>query len=331
MKEVYAFIISLFLIVLLVIWIGPVNIYESLKTANWIFIFLAVIIHLTAILVRSLRWGFIINQPKKIKKNYIVKTIGLFAGNFSPMRAAGEILNAVAGKKINKISISKGLSTGLTERFFDLIIAGLLLVIASFFIPKIHYIALIGGLLTLSLVFIVFLINWNKNFNLWLYEKLHPFMSKLPIKEDNLNNLYIKFTHALENMTEYTNSFTSFKNMMIVLILSTCSWILECTRLFIVLYAFNVHISFLSIIIIFFLANLIAILSVLPGGIGSFELSLTGLFVVVGVPVALAGSIALIDRLASFWVVNILGIIFCSIYAKDIINEIKNHILDIRT
>ncbi len=90
-------------------------------------------------------------------------------------------------------------------------------------------------------------------------------LSKLPIKEDNLDNLYIKFTHALENMTQYTNSFTSFKNLIIVLILSTCSWILECARLFTVLYAFNVHISFLSIIIIFFLANLIAILSVLPG------------------------------------------------------------------
>ena len=286
MKEFYAFFASLILIFLLLIWIGPYNIYESLRTANWAFVCLAVIIHLTAILVRSIRWGFIINQPKKIRKNYIVKTIGLFAGNLSPMRAAGEILNAIAGKKINKISISKGLSAGLTERFFDLTIAGLLLIIASFFMPKIHYIALLGGLLTLGLVIIVFLINWNENFSLWLGEKLHPIISKLPIKEDNLDNLYTKFTDAIINIIQYTYSFSNFKNLIIVLILSASSWILECVRLFTVLYAFNVHISFLSIIVIFFLANLIGILSILPGGIGSIELSLTGLFVVVGVPVA---------------------------------------------
>ncbi len=331
MKEFYIFIISLILIVLLVIWIGPSNIYESLKTANWELIFLAIIIHLTAILVRSLRWGFIINQPKKIRKNYIVKTIGLFAGNLSPMRAAGEILNAVAGKKINEISISKGLSAGLTERFFDLTIAGLLLIFASFFMPKIHYIALIGGLLTLGLVFVVFLINWNKNFSLWLYKKLNPIISKLPITGDNLDSLFIKFTDAVMDMTQYTNSFTNFRNLIIVLILSISSWLLECARLFTVLYAFNIHISFLSIIIIFFLANLIGIISVLPGGIGSIELSLTGLFVIVGVPVALAGSIAIIDRLASFWVVNFMGIIFSSIFAKDMLSEIKNHVLDIRS
>jgi uncharacterized protein (TIRG00374 family) len=331
LKEAYVFIVSLILIVLLVIWIGPVSIYNSLKTANWAFILLAVIIHLTAVGVRSLRWGFIIDQPKKIRKNYIVKTIGLFAGNFSPMRAAGEILNAVAGKNINQISISKGLSAGLTERFFDLTIAGLLLIAASFFIPKIHYIALIGGLLSLGLVFMVFLVNWNENISLWLYEKLHPIICKLPIKEDNLDNLYIKFTNGIRNMIQYTHSFTNFKNLIIVLTLSALSWILECIRLYTVLYAFNVHISFLSIIIIFFLANLIGILSVLPGGIGSIELSLTGLFVVFGVPLALAGSIALIDRLASFWVVSVMGIIFSSIYAKDILNEIKNNLLDIRT
>jgi glycosyltransferase 2 family protein len=331
LKEFYIFIISLILIILLVLWIGPLNIYNSLKTANWAFIFLAVIIHLVAIWVRSLRWGFIIDQPKKFRKNYIVKTIGLFAGNFSPMRAAGELLNAIAGKKINKISISKGLSAGLTERFFDLTIAGLLLILASFYIPKIHLIALIGGSLTLGIVFIVFLINWRKDISLWIYEKIHPIICRLPINEGKLGNLYNNFTNTIINMTKYTNSFSCFKNLMIVLILSSISWILECARLYTVLYAFNFHISFLSIIIIFFLANLIGILSVLPGGIGSIELSTTGFLVIFGVPVALAGSIALVDRLASFWVVSVMGIIFSSIYAKDMLNEIKNQVLDIHS
>jgi uncharacterized protein (TIRG00374 family) len=329
LKRLYVYLVSLILLVLLVIWIGPVNIFNALKTANWALIVLAVIIHLIAVGIRSLRWGFIINQPQKIRKNYIVKTIGLFAGNFSPMRSAGEVLTAVAGKRINKITVSEGLSAGLTERFFDLAIAGLLLLMCAFFLPKVRYMALIGGLLTLGLVFIIYLINWNEKASLTLYEKLHPIICKLPIKEEKLDNLYHILTQSISNIIEYTKSFTSFNNLILVLILSSISWILECIRLYTILYAFNVEISFLAVIIIFFLANLVGILSVLPGGMGSIEISLTGLFVLFGVPDALAGSVALIDRLASFWVVTALGIVFSAIYARDILDEIKNHVLDL--
>ena len=324
MKRSYVLIISLILIILLILWIGPINIINSLKTANWTFILLACIIHLLAVYIRSIRWGFIINQPKKFKKNYIVKTIGLFAGNFSPMRSAGEVLGAVAGKKINKISISEGLSAGLTERFFDLVIAGFLLVISAFFVPKIRFVALIGGVLTLGLVLLIYTINWKENTSLWLYRKIHPIICKLPINENKLDNLYHKFIQGLKSMIKYTQSFTNFKNLIFVLILSAFSWILECARLYTVFYAFNVDISFIAIIIIFFLANLVGILSVLPGGIGSIEISLTGLFVIFGVSDILAGSIALVDRLASFWLVTVMGIFFSSFYAKGILEEVKN-------
>jgi hypothetical protein len=87
--------------------------------------------------------------------------------------------------------------------------------------------------------------------------------------------------------------------------------------------------DFMAIIIIFLLANVIGVLSALPGGIGSIEISLTGLFVLFGVPSALAGSIALVDRLVSFWLVNVLGIIFSAYYARDILDEIKKYTISL--
>jgi glycosyltransferase 2 family protein len=330
LKQVYIFIVSLILLTLLILWIGPVNIINALKTADWRFILLAVIIHLVTIFVRSVRWGFIIKQTTEFKKNYIVKTIGLFAGNFSPMRSAGEVLNAVAGKKINHITLSEGLSAGLTERFFDLAIVGFLLIISALFLPKVRVIAVLGGLLSLAIMILVYLVNWREDSGLWMYEKIHPLLSKLPIKKEILDNLYIKFTQGLSGMIDYTHSFTSFKNLSFVFLLSALSWILECIRLYTVFYAFNVKISFLAIVIIFLLANVIGIISALPGGIGSIEISLTGLFLLFGVPGALAGSIALVDRLVSFWVVSALGVVFSSYYAKDILEEVKSHTLDLK-
>lgn len=331
MKQFYVLIASLILLVLLVLWLGPSNIINAVKTANIWLILLAVLIHLVVIGVRSVRWGFIINQSFEFKKNYVVKTIGLFAGNFSPARTAGELMNAVAGKNINHISLSEGLSAGLTERLFDTIVIAILLITASFFMPHIRYMALIGGILSLAIVVLIYLINWRENTSLWMYEKIHPLVSKLPIKEEVLDNMYTKFTAGLKGMIEYTNSFSNFKNLSFVFLLSTMSWLLECVRLLTVFCAFNVKISFSAIVIIFLLANIIGIVTALPGGIGSIEISLTGLFVLFGVSGSLAGSIALVDRLVSFWVVSALGLIFASYYARDILGDIKRYTLDLKT
>jgi hypothetical protein len=322
--------ISLVLIVLLILWIGPQQIIDAFKTANWGLLILAMIIHLVAVGLRSIRWGFIINKPKEFKNNFVVKTIGLFAGNFSPVRTAGEPVTAIAGKKINKISLSEGLSAGLTERFFDFIIVGLLLLISCIWLPKIRYLAIIGGILSLSFVVLIYFINWRENASIWLYEKIHPLIERLPIQEEVLDNFYEKAVQLLKSMVTYTKSFTTYKNLILVIILSALSWLVECLRLLTVFYAFNLEISFVAVIIIFLLANIIGVVTVLPGGIGSIEISLTGLFVLFGVPRALSGSIALADRLVSFWVVTVLGLIFSFYYAKDIFDEIKKFSIDLK-
>lgn len=330
MKRFYVFIISIILIILLILWIGPQNIINAFKNASLKWLIVALLIHLLAVGVRSFRWGFIINKPFEFKNNYIVKTIGLFAGNFSPMRAAGEALNAVAGKKINKISLHEGLSAGLTERFFDLLIVGLLLILAAIWIENVRYLSILGAFLSLVIVALIYFVNWREGSSIWIYEKIHPLLSRLPINEGTLNNMYLKFTEGLKGMIKYTNTFTTKGNITIVFILAIVSWLLECIRLYAVFYAFNVQMNFASIVVILLLANVIGVLSLLPGGMGSMEISLTGLFVLFGVPSALAGSIALADRLVSFWAVSVLGVIFSSYYAKEILGEVKNFTMDLK-
>ncbi|MGZ4857487.1 MAG: UPF0104 family protein [Methanobacteriaceae archaeon] len=331
MKRYYIFLVSLLILVLLVLWIGPQKMWEVIKTANWWLILLAVFIHLFVVWVRSVRWGFIIQQPLAFRKNFVVKTIGLFAGNFSPMRSAGEVLNALAGKRINNISLSEGLSAGLTERFFDGVIVAVLLIICALLIPKVRVIAILGGLASFGLLMLIYLINWREDTSLWFYNRIHFLFRILPIQAEITDNFYRKFTQGLRGMTEYTNSFSNFWNLLFVFLLTAASWLLECVRLYVVFIAFDIKINFVAIIIIFLLANIIGILSALPGGIGSIELSLIGLFLLFGIPSTIGASIALVDRLASFWVVTALGIIFSAYYAHDILDEIKGFTFGLRS
>jgi uncharacterized protein (TIRG00374 family) len=331
LKRYYVFLFSILLLALLIIWIGPHQMWDVIINANIWLILLAVSIHLFVVWIRSLRWGYIIKQPWEFKKNFIVKIIGLFAGNFTPMRTGGEVLSAVAGKKINQITLSEGLSAGLTERFFDSIIVAVLLITCAFLIPKVKLIAILGGLVSLGLLLLIYLINWREDTSLWIYNRVHYIFRFLPLSEELVENFYHKFTVGLKSIVEYTRLFSSLKNLLIVLLLTTGSWIFECVRLYVVFMAFDVKISFLAIIIIFLLANIIGILSILPGGIGSIELSLTGLFMLFGVPSALGGSIAMVDRLASFWIITALGIIFSAYYARDILYEIKNYTIGLKS
>ncbi|PKL67461.1 MAG: hypothetical protein CVV28_06275 [Methanobacteriales archaeon HGW-Methanobacteriales-1] len=321
----YIMSISLLLIIILILWIGPLNILKSLEDVNWILILLALLIHILVLFLRGFRWGFIIKKPWDFKDNFVVKTIGLFAGNFSPVRTAGEPVTAIAGKKINGISISEGLSAGLTERFFDLMIVGLLLVFACLFVPKVRILAIIGAIFSLGIVFIIYLINWRKNSSLWIYKKIHPLLKRLPISPEYLEEVYSQVIYGLKGMVEYTQSFTSVSNLGIVFIISSFCWLLECIRLLTVFYAFNIKIELIAVVIIFLLANIIGVISALPGGMGSIEISLTGLFVIFGVPKAISGSIVLIDRLISFWVVTALGLIFTSFYVPDLWDDLKTY------
>jgi hypothetical protein len=317
--------ISVLLVIFLIVWVGPYEILNSLKSANWILILLALLIHIIVVFLRGCRWGFIIKKPWDFKDNFVVKSIGLFAGNFSPFRTAGEPITAIVGKKINGISISEGLSAGLTERFFDLMIVGLLLIVACFFVPQVRILAIIGAFLSLGLVFLIYILNWHENSSSWIYKKIHFLLRKLPLSEKYLDNIYNQALNGLKEMVKYTKSFSSISNLSFVFILSGLCWLLECIRLLTIFYAFNIKIGLMEVIIIFLLANFIGVVSALPGGMGSIEISMTGLFVIFKVPKAISGSIALVDRLVSFWAVTVIGIICSAFYAPDLWKDMKKY------
>ena len=331
LRSIYIFIIGLVLLAVLILWIGPVNLYYTIKDINKLYLAAAIAVYLLAVFVKSIRWGFIINKPTEFKNNFVVRTIGLLGSNLSPMRTGGIALTAIAGKKINKISLHEGLSAGLTERFADLIIVALLLVVSAVFVEKVRIIALIGSGLILITLIVIYFLNWKEGSSIWMYEKIHFILSKLPINESYLDNLYHKVVEGLKGMVKYTRSYSNSKNMSVVLILTIISWILECLRLLLVCYAFNIDISLVTAILILLLANIAGVVTALPGGIGAVEISITGLCMLFGIPEAASASIAIVDRFISFWLINLMGIVFSLFYAKGILGDLKGYLSTIKT
>lgn len=330
MRSTYIFLIGFLLLMVLIFWIGPTTLFYTIKDINKSFFVWAIVAYLLAVFVKSLRWGFIIGKPFEFKNNFIVRTIGLLGSNISPMRTGGIFFTAIAGVNINKISLHQGLSAGLTERFVDLVVVGFLLVISAVFVEKIRFIAVIGvGLIVVTLL-VIYLLNWREESSIWLYNKIYYVLIKLPFDESYLDGLSKRVVQGLKGMVSYTRSYSNSKNMSIILILTVISWLLECSRFLLVCYAFNVDISFLNVILILLLANIAGILTALPGGIGAVEISLTGLCILFGIPEAESAGIAIVDRFISFWLINIIGVIFTLFFARGIWTDLKGYIYGVK-
>lgn len=212
MKKNYFLLIGFILIILIILWIHPYEIIKDLQKANIYYIIFACFIHLFIICLRALRWGFIINQTYKIKRNFIVKTISLFAGNFTPMKAGGEVLSAMAGVEINKISASKGLSAAITERFFDLTITSCLLLGSTFFIPQPYtLIPLIGGIINTIVVLFIYLLNWREEAGLWILDKIRSILLKLRCNSRRVEKMHVSIQNGVKNMVQHSISFTNLK------------------------------------------------------------------------------------------------------------------------
>lgn len=334
MKKIYLFIISILLLVFMIYLIGIDTLIESIRSSNPYLILLAIMVNFITLAIRSLRWGYIINKVTDFKDNFIVKMIGLFAANLTPVRTGGEVFTAVAGKEINGISLFNGLSAGFIERLFDAVVSFILLFLCIFLVPKnflsqTNQIFLLIGILAISAYLIViYLFNWRENFSLYLYNILHSIIKILPISEDFLNKLYNKVTSGLKEMVKSSKKFSNKKNLFIVFTLSLSSWVLECLRLYLIIRAFNIDIPFFAVIFTFFIADIAGLVSLLPGGMGSLELSTTYLLTLFYVPFETAGPIILIDRLISYWIINLIGAIFTLHYTKDIFNGIKKSLTD---
>lgn len=94
--------------------------------------------------------------------------------------------------------------------------------------------------------------------------------------------------------------------MSIILILTVISWILECSRLLLVFYAFSIDIRLVTVILILLLANIMGVVTALPGCIGAVEISLTGLCMFFGIPEGTSAGIVILDRFISFWLINMI-------------------------
>jgi uncharacterized protein (TIRG00374 family) len=214
----------------------------------------------------------------------------------------GELLKAYLLKELTGTSISKTAPIIFVERITDFVALMLIALAGAYYF---NYGRLIVVIVSLGFfILIIFLSN----------RKIALPLLKMMERNKLLNKHLSKIHDAYESSYQMLRPLPLLK----MTIVSLFSWFFECLGYYLILRNFplNVHISLLWSAFSYCFAISIGAVSMLPGGLGVTEGSLTFMLVQKGISNQYAVASTFIIRAVTLWFAVLIGVISVSIYQK---------------
>lgn len=213
----------------------------------------------------------------------IIVLLGWFANCLVPARL-GDAYRAYLVKRRAGVSFSRTVGTILAERVIDVVVLFSLLLAAAIWVVGGRHTGTAVGLLAVGLGFVVVLVAGL----FVLYRFGGRLQRLLPAR------LQPKFVSLQEG------TFQSFQQVPWVVALTAAIWVLEATRLYLAASALGVTLELPHALFVALAGSLLTTVPFTPGGLGIVEAGLAGALVI-AVPLQTAVSIAILDRLISYW------------------------------
>jgi glycosyltransferase 2 family protein len=213
----------------------------------------------------------------------------------------GEVLKSYLLKEGRQIPLSRSAPIVLAERFTDLLAVYLLTLLGSVsfsFGGRILWV----GLLVLLLGLLPLLSP----------RIFHHLLGKLQ-KSSRGGRLAAPLSEAYHTL----HDLMGVRLLLAASVLGMAAWFFECLAFQTVFWGLEVPMTLIKATFIYAFSTLAGALSMLPGGIGAAEGSMTSLLLLVQVPKALATTATIIIRLCTVWFAVLLGYGFLKLYQKQ--------------
>jgi hypothetical protein len=241
------------------------NAFLSIKP---IYVILALLLTLPAILIRNYAWQ-LIQKEQKIKLSYFqslkIFLIGYFYASITPA-FVGHLMripymNEKTGEPYGKLFINVIIEvTVRTIAIYIMIILGLIMVIESF--PDIQFFKTIRIIMFIVLVFTILIVVYF--FKRERGEKLFYLLVKYLIPK-KFKSTYYDFVDT------FYNDFPRFKQIIIPFLLGFVTWIIVFSQEYLIVMALEVNIPYLSFLLLFPVANVAGFLPITFAGLGVRE------------------------------------------------------------
>jgi len=283
---------------------------EVVKAADYWWLIPGIAVYFVAVWARAWRWHYLLRPVKKIstQRMFPIVAIGYMGNNIYPARA-GEVLRAVILKRKEDVSISASLATIIVERIFDGVVMLAFVFVnlpelarltgQSGFVGNIQQVAIIGtgfffGALILFLLAAMFP-KLTIQIGQWFIDRLLPERFR-----QQTSGLMHKFLDGLASLR-------SPFNILMVFLTSLVIWLLETSKYWLVMHAFNFSVSFFALMLMNGIVNLATTIPSAPGYIGTFDAPGIAVLTAYGVNQATAAGYTLVLHVALWLPITLLG------------------------
>jgi len=295
-------------IIILLIFIKNINVKIvrlSLNALGITKIFFLIGLTFLNVFIKAIRWKLLIRKMNQTRIplwfSFISIIAGVAGGSFIPGRI--EFAKPFMLKSTYNVRLSHSLSALTIERMLDLLTLLFIAIFALFFIPAQNIISNeIIFLLTTLIIVVTVLITLFPDFFVTLLQKpinFLPFSQQLKTKGKE----FIKILF---------HGFIILRDKTFVVLMTLLSFIangIEVVRFYALMQFLSIDISLALIGFVFVAGVIIGIITMIPGGIGITELSISGLLTMflAAVPKGLINIAVLIDRFIAYYLLVILG------------------------
>ncbi|MCU0405769.1 MAG: flippase-like domain-containing protein [Ignavibacteriaceae bacterium] len=277
------------------------QVITAFKQFNLLLLPLLLVLSFLNYFARFLKWDYYLSIVKvKMKKIDSLSTFmsGLIM-SVTPAKL-GEVLKSVLVKEITGEPISKTAPIVLAERITDFLS---LLLIAIFGAFVFDY----GGNITIIvaaffIILIIIISNKKIAFPLINLSERIPFIKK--------------YIHNIHSAYESSYKLLKLKPLILMTILSLISWGFECLGYYFILKNFDADFGLLWASFSYSFSTIVGAISMLPGGLGLTEGSLTYLLIGKGISVDISVATTFIIRAVTLWFAVLVGIVSLSFYQK---------------
>ena len=293
--------------------ISPGEIWNNLKAANpWYFLG-ALVIYYAGMVLRGVRWRWMliaadieridgVKIPGNVQLTEIL-ILSWFVNCLVPARM-GDVYRSYVLKRETKISFSASLGTIVAERVVDLFVLVAMMVTAGL----ITFHGNTPGQATRTYFIAGLLIGFGAAALFLLWFARHFIERRLPEK---WQGQFVRLHDAL---------FACLRRPGRFIAISVVIWTMDGIRLLLVAKSLGVTLSYANSLFVSLMSSMLTTLPITPAGLGVVEGAMIVVLKWVHVSPSLAISIAVMDRLITYWSLIVVGLV---LYIRRFRNEVK--------
>lgn len=290
------------LIAALFIFTDTRKVAETISKLSVIHVLIILLLVTFLIFLRAYRWKLLLSasgihlSTREILAPY---SAGLAASVMTPGKV-GDVFRCFLIDR-NRIKLASSLGSVMTERLQDFVLLLLLSGYGIFSLKKLDVLPIIATALLISVLVMIFA---SRNFARLIFRLAFPVISRITNgahhekHKDSARTFYYTVRKSATRPEFYLSA-----------LLTAFIWVLEFFRISLISRFLGMQIPFFSVVSVYPAAIVVGVVTMIPGGLGTTDLSVFALLSLLGYPAYFLSALIVVDRFVSYWYVILLGLI----------------------